>query len=177
MFKAFSFYSPTGLLRSALLVLTMSLSAQVWSLEVGDTAPQLVGRDISNSIFSLSRLDAKPKVLNFFWVNCQPCKQEIPLLAKKEKTHPNVEFVVIHAEINSETETNYDISDIQSFAKSLSAHPKKMVLGSERIKQQYGIEAFPYSVLLSAQNKVEKVLYGFNERTINELDKWLALQQ
>ena len=47
------------------------------ALEVGDKAPQVVGRDISNGLFALSRMAAKPKVLNFFWVDCKPCKKDI----------------------------------------------------------------------------------------------------
>ena len=165
------------MLRLVLLTAAVLLSSNVMSLEVGDKAPQIVGRDISNSLFALSRMDAKPKVLNFFWVDCKPCMQEIPLLAKKEQAHPNVEFAVIHAEVNSETETNYDIGDIQKFAKILSAHPEKMILGSERLKQQYGIEGFPFSILLSSTNVVEKILYGFSNKTVQQLEHWLSQQK
>jgi len=165
------------MIRIIFLMATMLITPQAFSLEIGDTAPQIVGRDISNSLFALSRMEAKPKVLNFFWVDCGPCKQEIPLLAKKEKDYPNVDFVVIHAEINSDTDTNYDISDIQNFSQSLSAHPQQVVLGSERIKQQYGIQGFPISILLSATNKVEKVLTGYTDQTIKQLEHWLTQQK
>ena len=70
------------------LVLALCLtSLGVTALEIGQTAPQIVGRDVSKALFALSRMDAKPKVLNFFWVGCLPCKKEIPLLAEKEKQY------------------------------------------------------------------------------------------
>ena len=165
------------MLKIGIVGLMLLFSVQALCLDLGDTAPQIVGRDISNQLFALSLMDAKPKVLNFFWVDCKPCEQEMPLLAKKELAHPNVAFTAIHAELNTETETNYDIKDIQHFAKSLKNHPKIMVLGSEQLKRQYDIVGFPVSYLLSAENKIEKVLYGFNKKTIQQLETWLIKQK
>jgi thiol-disulfide isomerase/thioredoxin len=146
------------------------------ALKVGDTAPQIIGRDISGELFALTRLDKKPKVINFFWVECTPCKKELPLLAKKEAEYPQVIFAAVHAEINHDTDSNYNIEDIQAFGKKLKAHPKTLVLGSDRLKQQFGIKGFPASVLLDKNNKVEKILYGFDEKTIKTLKTWLAKQ-
>ncbi len=156
-------------------VIALLFSSTVFALEVGDTAPQIIGRDISGGLFALSRMEDKPKVINFFWVKCVPCQKEIPLLAKKEKEHPNVAFAVIHAEMNIDTESNYDITDIQAFTESLPASPNTMVLGSDRLKQQYGFadKGFPISFLLSKENKVEKILLGFNDKTIKQLNDWL----
>jgi len=152
------------------------LSPASWALKVGEASPQIIGREISGDLFALTRLEKKPKVINFFWVDCKPCQKELPLLAKKEKQNKDVVFAAVHAELNFETGSNYDVKDIAAFAKTLKAHPDTMVLGSERIKHQFGIQGFPASVLLSADNKVEKILYGFNEETIKQLNSWLAKQ-
>ncbi len=159
------------------MALTLFSVPAVMALKVGDISPQIIGRDISNNIFALTRLAQKPKVINFFWVECKPCQKELPLLAKKEVKYPNVLFSAVHSEINQSTDSNYNIEDIQNFAKTLEAHPKSMVLGSERIKKQFGIMGFPATVLLSADNKVEKILYGFNHKTIKQLDSWLNKQK
>lgn len=153
-----------------------TLSPVSWALQVGDQSPQIIGREISGDLFALTRLEKKPKVINFFWVDCKPCQKELPLLAKKEKQNKDVVFAAIHAEQNFETESNYGIEDIQTFAKTLKAHPDTMVLGSDRIKRQFGIQGFPASMLLSADNKIEKILYGFNDDTIKQLNAWLAQQ-
>jgi thiol-disulfide isomerase/thioredoxin len=147
------------------------------ALSVGDTAPQIIGRDIFNQIFALSRLDSKSKVVNFFWIECLPCQKELPLLASKEAKYPNVIFTAIHAEINQQTGTNYNIEDIQDFSEALAGHPRLLVLGSNRIKKQFGIVGFPATVLLSATNEVEKILYGFNDKTVRELESWLKKQK
>jgi thiol-disulfide isomerase/thioredoxin len=161
-----------GLIFSLLLVANSALA-----LTVGDVAPQIIGRDISGNLFALTRLDKKPKVINFFWVDCKPCQKELPLLAKKEKEYPQVIFVAVHAEINHDTDSNYNIEDIQAFGAKLKAHPKALVLGSDRLKQQFGIEGFPASVLLDKNNKVEQILYGFNKKTITILENWLDQQK
>ncbi len=159
------------------VVLTLFSTQAVMALTVGDISPQVIGRDISNNLFALTRLAKKPKVINFFWVECKPCQKELPLLAKKEVKYPNVLFSAVHAELNQSTGSNYNIEDIQAFAKKLKAHPKSMVLGSNRIKRQFGIMGFPATVLLSADNKVEKILYGFNNKTVKQLEAWLNKQK
>ncbi len=164
-----------ALITSLILIFLTVQSAM--ALSVGDKAPQIIGRDISGSLFALSRLDKKPKVINFFWVQCKPCQKELPLLAQKEKKYPDVIFSAIHAELNQDTGSNYNIEDIQVFAKSLKAHPKSLVLGSDRLKQEFGVQGFPATVLLSADNTVEKILYGFNEKTVKQLNAWLQKQK
>lgn len=154
----------------------LSLAPQGYSLDIGDEVDNIVGRDISGGLFSLNRSDKKPKVVNFFWVECMPCKKEIPLLANKEKQYPNIEFIVVHAEFNPKTGINYNINDIQLFIKTLDKAPERIVLASPRIKKSFDIKGFPHSVLLSADNKLEGTLIGFNNKTITELDAWLANQ-
>lgn len=170
MYKSF-------IVKSIVVLISLVVSAISLAVEEGDKAPQIIGRKLDGGLFALSRMADKPKVLNFFWVECKPCKEEIPLLAKKEGMYPNVEFAVIHAAANPETDTNYDIQDIQRFSESLKAYPANLVLGSERLRQQYGISGYPFSVLLSADNKVEKVLNGFNKSTVKKLEAWLAKQK
>ena len=164
-------------IKAGLILWLLLVANSTFALEVGDTAPQIIGRDISGELFALTLLDNKPKVINFFWVECKPCQKELPLLAKKEKEYPKVIFAAVHAEINHNTDSNYDIKDIQVFGKKIKSHPKTLVLGSDRLKQQFGIAGFPASVLLDKNNKVEKILYGFNKKTIKILNAWLAKQK
>jgi thiol-disulfide isomerase/thioredoxin len=163
--------------RSALASFLIFVSSITFAVEIGDKAPQIIGRNIDGELFALSRMEAKPKVLNFFWVNCAPCIEEIPLLAKKAKKHPNVEFAVIHAAVNPDTGSNYDIEDIQAFSKKLPSYPKNLVLGSDRLKDIYDLKAYPYSVLLSADNTVEDILISYNKATVKKLEAWLSKQK
>jgi thiol-disulfide isomerase/thioredoxin len=109
-------------------------------------------------------------------VECKPCEKELPLLAEKEKQYENVIFAAIHAELNQATDSNYNIEDIQLYGKSLKDHPKRLILGSERLKMQFGIKGFPATVLLNVDNNVEKIIYGFNASTVKQLNAWLEQQ-
>ncbi|NRB41564.1 MAG: redoxin domain-containing protein [Pseudomonadales bacterium] len=163
---------------ASLVSLVLCFAAvHVQALELGDDAPQIVGRKTDDTLFALTRAERKPKVINFFWVKCLPCKKEIPLLAKKEKQYPQVEFIVVHAQMNAETDSNYDIEHIQFFINSLSGSPKTVVLGSPLLKSYYDIKAFPYTVLLASDNSVEGILSGFNDRTVIQLENWLKKQK
>lgn len=165
------------LFKKSLCLMVLLIAGSVEARSPGQIAPQIIGRNIDDSLFALSRSGQQPKVVNFFWVNCKPCKKEIPLLATKAEQYPHVTFIVVHAEENPDTQTNYDIEDIRRFAKSLTAHPKNLLLGSPRLKKDYGIKGFPSTYLLSADNKIEKVIVGFNRKTVATLQQWLEAQK
>lgn len=158
------------------ILLALILASSAAALEKGAAAPQIMGEQLNGQYFRLTDLPAKPKVINLFWVDCAPCRQELPLLAAKEKRYPNVEFVAVHAELNPEDETNYSIGDVAAFVNSLPAYPKNTILGSFVVKQAYGVEAFPTTVLLNADNSVALVLEGYNDKTIKQLTAWLDKQ-
>lgn len=153
-----------------------SFTNSALGLSVGDTVPQVVGRKIDGSMFSLANLNKKPKLINFFWVDCPPCLEELVYLAKKESLNPSVIFVAIHAEINYKTQDNYNIEDIVMFSKKLKRHPLNLVLGSHRLKEYFKIKGFPVNILLDENNKVEKILYGYNSRNVGVINHWLSLK-
>lgn len=146
----------------------------VLGISIDDISPQIIGRHVDGDLFALTRLENKPKLINFFWVGCAPCKRELPLLAQKEVEYPNVVFSAIHAEINYETGENYTLNDIGVFTKSLVAFPINIVLASYRIKKQFGLKGYPANMLLDKNNKIEKILYGFNESNVEIINAWLA---
>ena len=57
--------------------------------------------------------------------------------------------------------------------KTLTDAPERIILGSPLLKNEYGIKAFPATVLLSEDNKVEAVLTGYNAKTVKQLEQWI----
>lgn len=162
--------------RLSLLLLLCFTCSSTFALQRGDSAPQIFGRQIDDALFALSRQSDKPKVVNFFWVQCIPCKKELPILAKKEQQYPQVQFIAVHAETNPDNGSNYELNDIQAFVNGLSAAPKTVVLGSPLLKNLYGIKGFPATVLLNKNNQVVEQIVGFNAQTVKRLDTWLQQQ-
>ncbi len=151
-------------------------SLPCWSLEVGDAAPNIVAININGGILSLKRTKKTPKVINFFWVECRPCKKELPLLAEKEEQYKNVEFYAVHAEANPDTGDNYEVAAVKQFIASLEGAPKTVALGSPLLKEHYDIKGLPHTVLLSANNRVDGIIRGFNRKTKKQIQAWLEKQ-
>ena len=58
--------------------------------------PVIVGRDAAGNLTSLKRAFAgKPMLINFWWVQCSPCKQELPDLIAKEQAYPHADFIYV----------------------------------------------------------------------------------
>ena len=51
---------------------------------LGKPAPNLIAHTLEDKPYLLNKDNASPKVLNFFWVQCKPCRAELPELAKLE---------------------------------------------------------------------------------------------
>jgi len=158
------------------VVFLISISNNGYAVEIGDKLPNIVGKNMDGSIFSLSRAEKKPKIVNFFWVLCEPCKKEMPMLSKKEKKFSNVSFYSVHAEANPDTSENYKIKDIKSFLKKLTGYPDNVILGSDRLKHVYSIKALPVTFLVNKENVVENILTGYNIKTVKKMESWLIKQ-
>lgn len=146
------------------------------TLEVGDSFPELIGKYLNDDGFYSSDLPSGVKVVNFFWVECQPCKKELPLLARKQAQYPQVSFVAAHPEPDPETGEDYPLSVIKTFVDRLPAAPRHTVALTHRAKEQYGIDAYPITLLINAEDKVEAVLRGLDANTVNTLERWLRQQ-
>ena len=164
------------LARAASVVVAMTVAVNSHGLKAGDAFPELMGRYMNGNGFYSSDLPSGAKVVNFFWVECQPCKKELPLLARKQAQYPDVSFIAAHPEPDPETGEDYERSVIKAFVDGLPAAPRHTIALTHRAKEQYGIDAYPITLLINAEDKVEAVLRGLDTNTINTLERWLRQQ-
>jgi cytochrome c biogenesis protein CcmG, thiol:disulfide interchange protein DsbE len=54
---------------------------------IGDTAPEIGGLTLDGAPFRLSELRGQPVVLNFWGPSCVPCREEFPLLERKQASY------------------------------------------------------------------------------------------
>ncbi|MEO3404044.1 TlpA disulfide reductase family protein [Mucilaginibacter sp. CAU 1740] len=111
-------------------------------------------RDLNNNKIKLKELRGKVVVLNFWFINCPACMQEIPELNKLVDTYkdnPNVVFLAIALDYSYElrkflktTAFNYDIID-----------------NGRDIANNYKIHLYPTSVILDKEGKVAFHTVGF----------------
>lgn len=172
--KKFLPFSPKRFRALSLNVLFMSLLVNAAH---ADGLPNIVGRDLSGKITSLHRtFDYKPMVVNFWWVKCSPCKQELPDLIAKERDYPNVDFVYVHAETNARTKAPYAIDEITGFLESQSLQLYRVIIGNTKARKSANIDALPTTLLLDNTGRIEQKLVGFTLENTAKISEWLAKQ-
>ena len=135
---------------------------------VGQPSPSILGRTLDDKYYRLKHDTGKPKVINFFWVNCIPCKKEMPELAILEKQYKGVKFISVHTE-EEKTET------VVKFLKALPGAPSNIVMTSGGVKEAFKYYGLPHTIVLDADNVVLMNLSGYTPENMNRLSG--ALQQ
>ena len=156
--------------RSYLLLLGL-VATSAFGVELGDRAPNIIGKFLggerTGEWFRLNRAPAQPTLVNFFWVDCIPCAEELPELAELERQFPRVRFLAVHAEDD-------DAEAISQYLAKLPAHPRNILQGSSRLQKVYAESGYdflplPYTVLVNSQGLLVYRSTGYNSATIQRL--------
>lgn len=134
--------------------------------EVGQPAPNLVGHTLDDQIYRLKSDKGSPKVINFFWVSCKPCRQEMPELAKLEKQYIGVKFISVHTQPDNP-------ENVAKFVKSLSGAPSNIVLTSGGLQDTFHYLGLPHTIVLDSDNVVLMNLVGYTPDNMRRLGKML----
>jgi thiol-disulfide isomerase/thioredoxin len=115
--------------------------------KTGETIPSFAARDINGNKLKLSDLKGKVVVMNFWFIGCPPCRQEIPELNKIALDYandPDVIFIAVGLD---------DRWAIRDFIKD---HPfgYHIIENGRTYASMYGINPYPTSVILDKQGKV-----------------------
>lgn len=155
-----------GIVLLALLLPVKIYAAEGMGPEIGVLSPNIIGRTLDDQPYRLKADTGKPKVINFFWVSCIPCKEEMPELAQLEKLHPKFKFISVH----TKKEPPETVSD---FIKSLPGAPSNIVLTSSGMQEAFNYAGLPHTVVLDANNIVLMNLIGYTPDNIKRLTELL----
>jgi peroxiredoxin len=120
--------------------------------------------DINGNKVDLKALEGKIIVMNFWFVDCHPCRVEIPELNKlvdSFKTSDQVVFIAVALD---------DKFQLEKFLKSIPFKYQVIDKG-EFIAQQYGIRSFPTHVVIDTDKKIYFHTTGLAPNTIYWLKK------
>jgi thiol-disulfide isomerase/thioredoxin len=124
-------------------------------------------KDLQGNKFKLKDLEGKVVVLNFWFVNCLPCRQEIPDLNKIVEEYKDSSDVVFLAVALDEEGT------LNKFIEKIPFNYQIIPNGSY-IAQNYGINLYPTHAILSKEGKVLFHTSGGGSATISWLRKTIA---
>ena len=152
----------------SMLPLSVVYAANSNGPEVGQPAPNIIGRTLDDQSYRLKSDKGSPKVINFFWVGCKPCRQEMPELAKLENQYKGVKFISVHT-LAEQPE------NVSKFVKSLVGAPSNIVQTTGGIQETFQYQGLPHTMLLDSENVVLMNLSGYTPENMQRLSK--ALQQ
>jgi thiol-disulfide isomerase/thioredoxin len=104
-------------------------------------------RDLTGRSYSSRELRGKIVVLNFWFIGCPPCRQEIPALnqlVQQNARRPDVLFLAVALD---------PAADVQAYVQD---HPYAYALvpDGRAVAARYGITSFPTNVVLDRQGNV-----------------------
>ncbi|MET0464974.1 MAG: TlpA disulfide reductase family protein [Chitinophagaceae bacterium] len=133
----------------------------------GRKPASFVARDIAGNKYKLKDLVGKVVVLNFWFVNCGPCRTEIPELNKLVEEYRDSSNVVFLAVALDEEKQVKQFTDKIPFNY-------RMIADGRYITTEYGITAYPTHAVIDKQGKVLFHTSGLSISTIPWLRKMIA---
>ena len=121
-------------------------------------------KDIEGNKFDFRSDTSTVVVLNFWFINCPPCRSEIPHLnemMRKYKDNPNVKFIAIALD---------EEYDLKKFLR-LNPFNYHIIPSGRFYTQKYGVHLFPTNVVVGKDKKVKFSTVGLPSNTMYWLEK------
>jgi len=120
--------------------------------------------DMNGNKFDLREGQGKVIVLNFWFINCPPCRSEIPQLndlVAEYKDNPNVVFLAIA------TDEKYDL---KTFLKT-NPFSYNIVDGGRYIADKYKVKLYPTHAVIDKAGKIKFGTVGLASNTVHWIKK------
>ncbi|MES2652264.1 MAG: TlpA disulfide reductase family protein [Bacteroidota bacterium] len=124
---------------------------------------------LDNTKFDLKKVTDKIYVLNFWFINCPPCKKEIPELnnlVKQYKDNKEVVFLAIALDQNS---------DLKDFLKTMP-FDYNIIPDGRYYAQKYGVKSYPTHVIIGKDGLIKFSTIGLAPNTVSWIGKTIAAQ-
>jgi peroxiredoxin len=128
-------------------------------------APDFTLQSIDDSIYTLSKLNGKVVLINFWATWCGPCRMEIPEFNELEKKYKTAGFEILGISVSDNKK------QLQNFVKSVSVE-YKLLFGSSKemnkiMKDYGGVYAVPSSFLV---NKKGEIVWSYPGAVLKDYD-------
>ena len=124
-------------------------------LQLGDKAPDFAAKDLDGNVTVLSNLRGSPVILRFFETNCRFCKADTPVFSAFYKKHQDKGLKVLYIGSFYENEKS-----LRAFIGELGTVFPVILDNAAKLADQYGIRAYPQTLFLSPEGKIQAALLG-----------------
>ncbi len=124
---------------------------------LGKSAPQFSVIDVNGVKHDLSNYLGKVVVLNFWFINCPPCRKEIPELNQLVKQYDRRDIVFLAPATDSK-------SRLKSFLKK-NDFDYAVVPNGRKIASKYKVSGYPTNVVINKKGKVVFYEKGYRGNT------------
>ena len=152
---------------AALLALAMVGAAQAAEpkddarkvvIKVGDTPPDVFGKDEGGQQISLAALRGKVVILTFWTSWCKYCLKELPILESIQKVAGKAQLEVIAVNSREDRQTYRTLlKHLKQFEFTMTGDWKG------RVSDAYGISSIPHMFIIGRDGKVAHVFHGYSE--------------
>ncbi len=134
------------------------------SFKTGEKITAFSEKDINGTRYDLKKLQGKVVVLNFWFVNCPPCRMEIPDLnemVESYKANHDVVFIAVALDQKS---------DLLDFLKT-NPYQYHIIDNGNYIASKYNVGLYPTHVVLNKEGKVVFHTSGLARNTVSWIKK------
>lgn len=141
-----------------------ALGAKPPKPQVGDVAPDLLGRDFQGKEVRLSGFPEKVVVVSFFATWCEPCRKELPILESLQRAGASKGLQVVAVDLKEDPQI------FRTLVRSNPEYQLRFVHDSRGgIATTYGVEAIPHMFLIGKDGKISFVNVGYGSSVIDKL--------
>ena len=130
-----------------------AVARPITPLKEGQAAPAFTARDIEGRTIALAQLRGRPVLLTFWATWCQPCRQELPLIAQAYRAHRAQGLAVVAIDYGDES-----AGTVRAFWTEMGLEPAPVLDPEGKIADAYGVglqvTGLPVSVFITRDGKV-----------------------
>ncbi len=135
---------------------TAAGSGRPTTAKIGDLAPEIDLKSMTGDQITLSRLEGRPVLINFWATWCGPCREEFPALVRAYKKYQEQGLVILGVNFQDD---NSD-EGVRTFMRnSLVNFPIVRDTG-ERVGRMYRVNGLPTSIFVDRKGIVRDIVVG-----------------
>jgi len=157
----------TALAVAAFVVVTRPITSAADTIAKASPAPNIVGTSLDGQSIDLASLRGRPVLINFWGPTCEPCRLEMPLLAKKATEHAASGLVILGVLMG-------DPPDLaRPFAAEFGGAWQTVIDPDGAIKRAYHVLNRPQSYFVDGDGILRSIQIGY--LTDADFERQLAL--